>query len=131
MYLMIIIGFVSIVRALWQKIGIKVEISVLFHFLSAIMYFENVWNGYHRNYRSNNSNVLQFLLIVLSEKINFMWSINVLLWDIGQWKGSGKKNKMFKKVTRHKRVNSLNRNPWTNSLRSYWQKWNQIYEKSF
>ena len=97
MYLMIIIGFVSIVRALWKNIGTKLEISVLFHFLSAIMYFENVWNGYHRSNRSNTSNVLQFLLIVLSEKINFMWSINVLLWDIGQWKGSGKKKKNVQK----------------------------------
>ena len=79
MYLMINIGFVSIVRALRQKSAIKLEISVLFHFLSAIMYFENVWNGYHRSNRSNTSNVLQFLLIVMSEKINFIWSINVLL----------------------------------------------------
>ena len=130
MYLTIIIGFVSTVRALWQKIGTKVEIFVLFHFLSAIMYFENAWNGYHRNNRSNTSKVLQFLLIVLPEKITFMWSTNVVLWDIGQ-REVVKKFKTSKKVTRHKMVNSLNHNPWTNSLRLYWQKCNQIYEKSF
>ena len=44
---------------------------------------------------------LEFLVTLLSENIWSISSIIVLSWDIVQWRGIGKKNKIFKIVTRH------------------------------
>ena len=92
MYLIIVIGFVSIVggtvaKKLPQYMKFPIFFIVYRHYIFSICYY-----GHHRNNRTNTSYVLEFLLIAVSENIYFMWSIIVLSWHTGQWQGSGKKS---------------------------------------
>ena len=74
MYLIIIFGFVSVLRTFWQKTATEIEISLFFHLILHYV-SSKLWHDYYSNNRMDTLS----LLIVLSENIYYMWSIIVLL----------------------------------------------------